>query len=295
MNTRTYNGYAASDNPLCQRLQREFRGRGVQGTAAGKRADTSVLLERVKRGLDPYENAADPTKRTVSDACVRRASAAVPRATAGARQTAAQPNVRAKTAASACPAPAAVKIRPAQSAPHRVQPQAKAEAAAPGMLENVRDGVREMVRRRRSLVAYRRQVLREEVRVRTPFPVAGVFLLCIFTVMALVLLLSFSQNYELQGEIARLQEDAHDLAQLQRDLEVQLEERDDIRVIEQIAVNEIGMVKNDLVESRFVSVSGGDRIELTPTVEEEAVQAGLWSTMLSAIGENFSRIREYIE
>lgn len=282
MTTRSYSGENPMDNPLCQRLQREFRSRGVRGMQIGTRAETSVMLERVKRGLDPYENAADPNKRTVSDATrpVRpRTVQSTPRV-----YTVAQPTE--EHHAHRAPAVAAASA----SVEHR-------RAAVPAAKERstLRSDLRALACEHRAQLRYRRQVLHEEVQVRTPFPVAAVFMLCIFTIMALVLLLSFSQNYELEGELSSLYEEAARLEQLQRDLSVQLEERDDIRVIENIAVNQIGMVKNDLVESRFVSVSGGDRIELLETAEAEAVQSGLWSTMLSALGENFTRLREYIE
>lgn len=250
------------ENPLCEQLRREFRGRGLNAVRA-ERAETSVMLERVKRGLDPYENAPDPTKRTVS---------AVPRTNA-ARRPASAP---AKTAAR----PGA-KVAAWEAAP------AKRSSAAPAA-----------VRQNRSAAVAARRIREkarvEEVRVRSPFPLAAVSLLTVFTLMFMVLTFSLTQNYELSSEISALQSQARELAQLERDLSVQLEERDDIRVIENIAVNELGMVKNDLVESRFVSVSGGDRIELTEE-QEDAVRAGLWSTMLSAIGENLGRLREYIE
>lgn len=247
------------ENPLCEQLRREFRGRGLNAVRA-ERAETSVMLERVKRGLDPYENAPDPTKRTVS---------AVPRTNA-ARRSASAP---AKTAA---------------------RSGAKVAAAAPAK----RTAAPAAVRQDRSAAVAARRIREkahvEEVRVRSPFPLAAVSLLTVFTLMFMVLTFSLTQNYELSSEISALQSQARELSQLERDLSVQLEERDDIRVIENIAVNELGMVKNDLVESRFVSVSGGDRIELTEE-QEDAVRAGLWSTMLSAIGENLGRLREYME
>ena len=122
-------------------------------------------------------------------------------------------------------------------------------------------------------------------------------MLSMFTVMLMVILFSFAQNYELTSEISSLENQARELVQLERELSVQLEERDDIRVIENIAVNELGMVKNDLVENRYVSISGGDRVELAEDTEETqpAEKSGIFSTMLSAIGENFAKLKEYID
>jgi hypothetical protein len=127
---------------------------------------------------------------------------------------------------------------------------------------------------------------------------ATVSLLVVFTVMIMVIMVSFAQNYELSGEIADLEAQAQALAQTERELSLALEERDDIRVIEDIAINRIGMVRGNLVESRFVSVSGGDRVVLSGTESDTAPTEGgygLFSTMLSAFGENLEKLREYVD
>ena len=131
-----------------------------------------------------------------------------------------------------------------------------------------------------------------------PFPMATLSLLAIFTVMIMVIIVSFAQNYELSSDIAALEAQAQALAQSERELVLALEERDDIRVIEDIAVNRIGMVRGNLVESRFVSVSGGDRIVLNNQDKDSVTESGgygLFSTMLSAIGENLDKLREYVD
>ena len=139
----------------------------------------------------------------------------------------------------------------------------------------------------------------EEIRLeKKPFPLAAISLLVVFTMMFLVVVFSFAQNYVLTSEIAALEARAEALAQQEKDLSLKLEERDDIRVIEDIAVNQIGMVKGNMVESRFVSVSGGERVELLSesggeNAEEESY--GFFSTMLSAISDNLERLREYVD
>jgi len=297
MTSRTYNSTQA-DNPLCQRMQKQFRDRVGTAVRAGSRTETSELLNRVRQGLDPYENAPDPTKKTVSD--VRRRPAGQGNAPASRAASQSESVSRSRCASSAS---ARVSGMQGSASRNASRPTASAasvqrsgqvrpvEAEETGLVRSLWNAWRE---NRRAVKLSRRQLKNGEVLVRAPFPVTGLFMLILLTLMALVLLLSFSQNYELQGKISALHEDAYRLEQLQRSLEIQLEERDDIRVIEKIAVEELGMVKYDLVESRFVSVSGGDRIELTEE-ETQAVESGLWSTMLSAVGESFSRVREYIE
>lgn len=297
MTSRTYNSTQA-DNPLCQRMQKQFRDRVGTAVRAGSRTETSELLNRVRQGLDPYENAPDSTKKTVSDVRRRPAvqgnapsSRPAPRSESVSRSrsassTSARVSGMQGTASRSASRPAASAARVQRSG--QVRP---VEAEETGLVRSLWNAWRE---NRKAVMLSRRQLKNGEVLVRAPFPVTGLFMLIFLTLMALVLLLSFSQNYELQGKISALHDDAYRLEQLQRSLEIQLEERDDIRVIEKIAVEELGMVKYDLVESRFVSVSGGDRIELTEE-ETQAMESGLWSTMLSAVGESFSRVREYIE
>jgi len=297
MTSRTYNSPQTA-NPLCERMQKQFRSRVGSAVRAGTRTETSELLNRVRQGLDPYENVPDPTKKTVSE--VRR-----PAARESERMTR-EADMRRRQPAGSASAPKAARPQGAHSSHTQrpAQPQARtrqsvrteshvraAEAQNTGVLRTAWDSWRES---RRDLARARSVLKSGEMVVRAPFPVTGMFMLILLTLMELVLLLSFSQNYELQGQISELHDDAYRLEQLQKSLEIQLEERDDIRVIEKIAVEELGMVKYDLVESRFVSVSGGDRIELTEE-DAQAVEAGLWSTMLSAVGQSFSRIREYIE
>jgi len=326
-------------NTLCDRLQREYRGRGM-GAVQHRRTDTSVMLERIRRGLDPYENAPDPNKKTVTE-CSFRPSSVPSRSTAAKKSTvqaaSAHTSVK-KNAAQTATAHAAVKKSTAQTATaHTAVKKSTAQTASAhtavkknaAQTASAHAAVKKSTAQTASAhtavkknaahtasahktakktatvrpadfvkMLKTKMTAHDEVEVRAPFPFAAVTMLSVFTVMLLVLLFSFAQNYELTSEISTLQNDARALQQLEKDLSVQLEERDDIRVIENIAVNELGMVKNDLVESRFVSVSGGDRIELNenrPEEENANKKSGFFSTMLSAIGENFDRLMEYID
>lgn len=63
------------------------------------------------------------------------------------------------------------------------------------------------------------------------------------------------------------------------ELLIALEVKNDLRVIEDIAVNKLGMVKKDLVSRQYISLSDEDIIE---TYEDDERNVGL-STLLSAI------------
>lgn len=68
---------------------------------------------------------------------------------------------------------------------------------------------------------------------------------------------------------------------------------DNIREIEDYAVNEIGMVKSDCVEKRSISIAGGEHIEVIDATDEE--DTNLFSTLLSAMGGNLELIKDYID
>ena len=279
---RTAGNSYTTGNPLCDRLQREFRGRGI-GAAHVQTESTSEMIRRIQMGLDPYEGVPDPNKATVSYV------------TSAPRRTAAQPQRRPVQTAQ----PQTRQARPAQTVRPNAAPQNKQAVRAAGA-SKTKSVSAEQARRRSAAAAARRSKEKrhnEEIRIHAPFPYAAVTMLSMFTVMLMVILFSFAQNYELTSEISSLENQARDLVQLERELSVQLEERDDIRVIENIAVNELGMVKNDLVENRYVSISGGDRVELAEETEgtQSAKESGIFSTMLSSLGENWDRLLEYIE
>lgn len=284
---REPSAYATTGNPLCDKLRREFRGRGA--AAVRHTEPASVMMQRIQRGLDPYENAPQVQVQVQVQVQPQRPL----HTPAAAPQRAARPNGR----------PAAGYA--ARTASSRPGTAAAARKAVPASSQRTSDSQRAAsveVRRKRSAAAAaaraREKAAGEEIRLtRAPFPMAAVSLLAIFTVMVLVIVFSFAQNFELTKEISSLQEQSRALTQAEKTLSLQLDERDDIRLIEDIAVNKIGMVKNNLVESRFVSVSGGDRVELAqqPETTDQEAGSGFFSTMLSAIGENLDKLREYID
>lgn len=262
---------ATTGNPLCDKLRREYSQRCA--VATHRSMPTSELVARVQKGLNPYENMPSYPQQPARKAESRPAPQQQARAQKSVtQQQAARRNPTAK------PGQGSAK-RSASSRPSQMAPASRKNNTAVSRV--------------------RRAPAIKEVRMSSkPFPMATVSLLAIFTVMIMVIIVSFAQNYELNSDIAALEAQAQALAQSERELALALEERDDIRVIEDIAINRIGMVRGNLVESRFVSVSGGDRIVLNTTEQNADAPKGgygLFSTMLSAIGENLDKLREYVD
>ncbi len=273
--------YTSTGNPLCDRLKQKFADRGAAAVRKHMPA-TSLMVKRVQAGFDPYENAPNPLleKRVESQAEMqRRQMTARPAKNAVVRNAVATKTVaKNPTASRAKPAPAVKKTSVAAPGAAAARPVSQTEVA-----------------RRRSAVAAARTARAaapmKEVRLsRAPFPFAAVMMLTIFTIMIMVIVYSFAQNYELTGQIDALEKQQAALAEEERALMLQLEERDDIRLIQDIAVNQIGMVKNDLVENRYVAISGGNRVVLVGEEAPVEENPGIFSTMLSAIAENFSKI-----
>ncbi len=82
------------------------------------------------------------------------------------------------------------------------------------------------------------------------------------------------------GQYSDLQSDISTLAKQQSELQTALEVKNDLRMIEDIAVNKLGMVNKDLVTRQYVKLNDEDMIE---SFDGEESNVGL-STLLSAIG-----------
>lgn len=134
-----------------------------------------------------------------------------------------------------------------------------------------------------------------EVKVRgrkmTPMFAVGVV---IGTMMIMSIVLSFSEIYQTTSEIARLENTLAGLKDQAAELELELEEKNDIRVIERIATEELGMVKEDAVQRKYVSLSDGERIDIIEDEESDTGSAAsgiLLSSIWSAFGNLFDYFR----
>lgn len=124
-----------------------------------------------------------------------------------------------------------------------------------------------------------------------PFPFSYVAVIAICAIMAAVLLLSQSEinEYEKMIHVVEADQAAEDEAVSKLELEV--EYREDIRNIQEIAVNYLGMVNSDVARTDFVSVPSEDKVSILKTETEE--KEGGFSALLSAIGEGIGKFGEY--
>ncbi|MBE6562479.1 MAG: hypothetical protein E7660_01945 [Ruminococcaceae bacterium] len=135
-----------------------------------------------------------------------------------------------------------------------------------------------------------------EKRVKT-LPVSKSLIVSVIlcTVMLMTVLFTYSSYAQLNARVDELKAEKQTLMAEREHLEGLLAVRDDIREIEDYATNVIGMVKSDYVETKYVSIADGERIEVISADNGEGETEGLFSTLLSAMGGNWERVLEYID
>ncbi len=104
---------------------------------------------------------------------------------------------------------------------------------------------------------------------RYTFPAAIVLTTLAFTVLIFAIVTTSVQISEITTENLALKRSYESLVADENKLRMELEVRDDLRTIENLAKNEYGMVKQDQVERYYLRTYNADKIEL---IEEETVE-----------------------
>lgn len=121
-----------------------------------------------------------------------------------------------------------------------------------------------------------------------------IFVACLFvvTIMLLALVMCFSQVYQTANEVGELEMQLETLQAEKDELQVRLDTKNDIKTIETIATTKLGMVKEDSLQRRYVSLSEGEHIDIMENEETtEATGGVMLSTLFSSIGEFFDRFK----
>ncbi len=125
---------------------------------------------------------------------------------------------------------------------------------------------------------------REVALKNVPFPKL-VFMILMFAIIIFLMIQSVVQNFEYQREITALQAELDSLNSRAESLRLDLEERDDLAEIERRA-EEIGMIKSNSIEEKYISLNHSDIIENFGTEEDDY---GPVTTMLSAVSRRLSK------
>lgn len=182
------------------------------------------------------------------------------------------------------------------------QRRAKAMAEAKKQKANAQVKSKQLKRNDTTLESYKNNKVVSAVKtpkVRTiksnksvPFPTSAVFVSVICTVLFMFMMLTLAQINEFTRDISTLQGKLSELVKQEEELSLDIELKNDLRKVENAAVNELGMVKGDEVAKQYIVIGNEDKIEVIEPEPKE--DDGLINTVMSAIGENFRDLVEYI-
>lgn len=101
------------------------------------------------------------------------------------------------------------------------------------------------------------------------FPLSIIFIALAISILVMLIITASVRISEVTTENSALRSTYNSLVSEQSELRTKLESRDDLRVVEEKAKNELGMVKKDQVSKYYLTIRNEDKIEI---VEEKAVE-----------------------
>lgn len=316
MSNAKVNMNTAANNPLCARLQMKFDGRGA--AAAGRAANASTVsfprqtntaASKARRISDPFEKTAKYAYATApakikADKTIKIDTVNASKRASQSRDSA-EAQARRRTAANEVTTPFASGAYAAayqRAAAIRARAYDGSEAKASARREEAR---RAAMRRPKVFSrAWFKQLkegfknpIADEVRVETPSVSKGIIIaivLCAIVVMMIIF--SFAQISEFKREISGLEAQKNELNEQIQQLTLDIDLKNDVRVIEQTATEDIGMVKSNQVQSKYITVGDGERVVVVDNKTDAAGQdLGVFSTLMSAVSANWDRLLDYID
>lgn len=252
-----YGGSYEGPSRLATKLRQEYRNRGEDLRGIGA-SSTEELMRRAQMGRDPRENVSE---EAFSERLRYRQSSA------GAYRE---------------------NVYHAQQTPRQKEPPRKNANATGKTGAKHTTTEKTKARAKKKKQPFWKLSHDGEVKVQgRSFPVGYLAMLAAVTMMIMGILVSVSQIYETTGTIADLEDELVILQAEVDKLELAIEEKNDIRIIEQIATDQLGMVKEDSVQRKYVSLSDGERIDLIEE-DEDNIDEGTLGTMLSSLAEAFA-------
>ncbi len=128
---------------------------------------------------------------------------------------------------------------------------------------------------------------------KRPFPVGAVVMVTVCTLLLMFTVMSYVQINEYTIEVALLRGELTELADEKKELTLALEEKNDMLELEAYATEKLGMVKSDQLTKKHITLDQEDKVEVVETQPTEDVT--VVSSVMSAIGENFKGMWEYLK
>ena len=123
------------------------------------------------------------------------------------------------------------------------------------------------------------------------FPLSIVLIAVAVTALILAVITASVRINEITTENSELSNKYASLLNEENELRTELETRDDLRVVEHMAKDELGMVKKDQVQKYYLTINKQDKIELVD--EEVAVKKGFIDELLEFGASIADRIRAF--
>lgn len=266
---------------LGDKMQKQFRERGAE-VSGMQASSTSELMRRAEMGRDPRVNCAEQAfrenyrKRQSSAGQNNGSSSSV-----GTGYNASAYSASGKRAYTGERRNASGAYRRQQSGRYNAQNTGRAYAGHSN---------RSSAKQRTEEYAEAAPEIRVKNKALSPMFIA---LLLVGTVMVMFLVFSISEVYQTTNEITRLENQLEELQNEAAELRLRLEEKNDVRKIEEIATKQLGMVKEDSLQRRYISLSDGEYIELVANENESEESTGgvLLSSIFSSLGKFFERFK----
>lgn len=275
------------DYKLADKMQKQFRGRGsaVSGMQA---SSTSDLMRRAEMGKDPRVNCAEQAFREnyrSRQAQTQRDS----RMYNGVQRNGySSGNPYSHTTSNRAQTQNANRNNTRSGQSYRASYGSASGTGKRVRTENARDDI--------AREDFAREDVSESAEIKIKhksFPPMFLAFLLIGTLMVMFLVLSISEVYQSTSEITKLENQLEQLQSEAEELELRLDEKNDVRKIEEIATKELGMVKEDSLQRRYVSLSDGEYIELIADENEADESTGgvMLSSIFSSLDKFFERFK----
>ena len=157
---------------------------------------------------------------------------------------------------------------------------------------SVRDGVSLTPENLKGL-KIKEKTFTKTVKSKIPMPVGTIFTAVICALLLMFIVFVSVQVSDYSSQVSELSRELKGLIEEEEKLNFELAEKNDLNYIEQQA-QAMGMVKEDKLPKKYVAIAGDDASEVLIAEKEEEAGYSL-SGILSALGESFGEILEYIK
>ena len=117
-----------------------------------------------------------------------------------------------------------------------------------------------------------------------PFPITTLLLALVCTALLMFTIYNFVIINEYTVTVSNLKNQVSSLAAEEKELSLALDRKNDLLLIEQIASEELGMVKLDQVSKKYITLEKEDKIEVADDSDTENIN--IFGEIMSAMGNN---------